>query len=176
MFGLPGGKIWERKNAAAGEKIYIADYPGLSKAGFIALKKGYQGFEEAKKRFLSPDPFPLFPKNINGINAAIDISDSLISEISLIAGASKVSIIVDIEKIPVHKEVIQMAERENISPEKLILSSGEEFFLLVSSSQHVENFHEIGYARVYDGTPLIVKKNGIPLDFSNINLYSHFSG
>ncbi len=174
MFGEKKCEPWLRSGAKPGDRIFIASHPGLSLTGFIALKQGYDGFEESKKRFLSPDPYPLAPKS-GKIHGAVDISDSLVSELKLISGFSKVGLSVDIDKIPVHPEVRKMAKLEDVPVEKLLLTSGEEFFLLATSPETIENFYEIGMVEDENGEVNYIK-NGSPFDPSDFNAYSHFGG
>lgn len=172
MFGEKQETPWERSSARVGDKVFIAHYPGLSKAGLYHLQQGNDGFDEAKERFLYPDPFSFAPF-CGSIHAAIDISDSLYSELQLISSFSGVSVEIDLDKIPLHNEVVQTARMMGCTPEQLMLSSGEEFFLLVTSPDDVVGFFEIGKVTAKGESNVIYKKNGSYTDPA-VDIYAHF--
>ncbi len=175
MFGKPNGKILTRNGCRAGDKIAIPNaYPGLSKAGLINLQKKREGFEESKKRFLTPEPYDFIFAN-KDINGAIDISDGLYSELKLLSEMSKVEIEVDIDKIPVHEEIRKTAELENLNITAFLLGSGEEFFTMVSAEKIPEGWIEIGYVKQKSEKGKLTIKNGNEtILFDEKHLYSHF--
>lgn len=174
MFGERGDNIWKRSGAKPGDIISIAHYPGLSKAGLMHLKNGNSGFEESKERFLRPDPFSFRPFS-GRITAAIDISDSLLSELNLISSFSGVTIEVDIDKIPVHEEVAASAALSGMPVESFLLGSGEEFFMLTASQGPVAGFFEIGRVTEKGEGNVVFRKNKRVFDISAVDVFSHFS-
>jgi thiamine-monophosphate kinase len=173
MFGEKPEKPLLRSGAKPGDAVFIASAPGMSKCGLMHLQNRCEGFDLSKKRFLYPDPFSFLPSDFSVINAAIDISDSLISELSLIAEASKVHLKIDLDAIPVTEEVEKTAEFYNITVEELILGSGEEFFLLFTSEKNVSGGHKVGV--VLEGSPgvEVYNKNG-NFNFDHISSFLHF--
>jgi len=148
MFGEKPDKPLLRSGAKPGDFVYIATHTGLSKCGLLHLKKNTPGFELSKKKFLYPDPFETAPPSFEGINSAIDISDSLVSELQLLSKSSKVKIKINIEAIPVNIEVEKTAQLLKTSIEELILGSGEEFSLLFTTEMDLKWGHKIG--KVYE--------------------------
>lgn len=154
-----------RKGAEPGDMIFITSYTGLSSAGFYLLKslsekekkdvKTIRKFEnftilnekfglpinEVLERHLmpearKPDNFRKFAK------AMIDISDGLLIDLFRLCEESEVGAEIYLDKLPFHFELIKTAEYLNIDPLKLILSGGEDYELLVVSSN--ENLIEFG--------------------------------
>ena len=175
MFGERPAKPLLRSGAKPGDFVYIATQTGLSKCGFIHLKNDTPGFELSKKKFLYPDPFEVAPSSFDGINSAIDISDSLLSELQLLSKSSKVKIKVDIESLPLNIEVEKTAKLLKIGVEELLLGSGEEFSLLFTSAMNLDWGHKIG--KVYETKEPkveIFSKNSL-FNADIIKPFNHFS-
>lgn len=174
MFGEKPEKPLLRSGALPGDTVFLASYTGLSKCGLIHLKNGSDGFEESKNRFLFPDPFKYIPESLHKINCAIDISDSLKSELELISVASNVGLEINFDEIPVHEEVKQTAGLYSIPVQDLILGSGEEFILLFTSDHIIKEAYPIGKV-IYSKEPKveITSKNSC-VDLSAIPIFSHF--
>ena len=174
MLGSKPEKPLLRSGAKPGDTVYLASYTGLSKCGLIHLKNKTEGFETSKQKFMFPDPFDYIPTDLTGINCAIDISDSLKSELELISAASNVSLKIDFDSIPVHKEVAMTSETLSFPVEDLLLGSGEEFILLFTSGNIIEQAYPIG--KVIDSREAkieITSKNRI-FDLSAVRTFSHF--
>jgi len=174
MFGPKPEKPLFRSGAKAGDTIYLASHTGLSKCGLMHLKKGTPGFKASKERFLYPDPFRHIPESFYGINCAIDISDSLKSELELISLSSRASLMIDLSSIPVHEEVLETSKMLNIPLEELLFGSGEEFILLFTSGETVKDAYPIGKVlNIKEPSVEIVSKNG-RFDLSAVRTFSHF--
>ena len=174
MFGDKPEKPLLRSAAKPGDFVYLASETGLSLCGYKALKKGVNGFEKSKERFLYPDPFLHIPNKINELNAAIDISDSLLSELRLLCALSNVSITINADKIPVHEEVKLGSEIFSIPLLNLMFGSGEEFIMLFSADHKIEGAFEIGIVTDKPGQKLeIIYENSV-FDADSIKLFSHF--
>ena len=174
MFGDKPEKPLLRSAARPGDFVYLASETGLSLCGYKALKKGVNGFEKSKERFLYPDPFLHIPNKINELNAAIDISDSLLSELRLLCALSNVSITINADKIPVHEEVKLGSEIFSIPLLNLLFGSGEEFIMLFSADHKIDGAFEIGRVTDKPGQKLeIIYKNSV-VDADSIKLFSHF--
>ncbi|MCK5807375.1 thiamine-phosphate kinase [bacterium] len=176
MFGNIEKSLWKRDGAQSGDSLLIADYPGLSLAGLHHLKKGDRDdFPDAVQRFLRPNPYSVLPEMCEGVTAAIDISDSLLSETKILAQQSGVTITIDIDAIPRHRDVIKTANNENISLEQLLLGSGEEFFLLATAKKPLKGWHTIGKVLPKEENNCVyLTKNGAPFSLDNITPFSHF--
>lgn len=174
MFGEKPEQPLLRSAARPGDIIYLASETGLSLCGYKALKKGLDGFEKSKERFLRPDPFLHIPNKINELNAAIDISDSLLSELRLICAMSDVSIKIEAEKIPVHEEVKLGSELFSIPLLNLLFGSGEEFIMLFSADHKIDGAFEIGKVTDKPGQQLEITYENSVVDADSIKLFSHF--
>ncbi|HDT11419.1 MAG TPA: thiamine-phosphate kinase [bacterium] len=174
MFGEKPEKPLLRSGAKPGDFVYISSPTGLSKCGLLHLQYSTNGFELSKKKFLYPDPFETVPSSFECMSSAIDISDSLISELILLAKSSKVHIKIDLDKIPIEKEVEQTAKLFKMNVEELVLGSGEEFSLIFTSDREIKQGYKIG--RVYETKEPEVEvfnKNGV-FDLSRIAVFTHF--
>ena len=175
MFGEKPEKPLLRSGARPGDKVFIASKVGLSLCGYKALKHKSDGYERSKERFLYPDPFANMPGSLNKITgAAIDISDSLLSELRLICDASKVSMEIDFDKIPVDEELLRGAEEFEIPLERLLLGSGEEFVLLFTSDSDHNDAFEIGRVTGRSSRDVSIFSKMGELSQENIRLFSHF--
>lgn len=174
MFGEKPEKPLLRSAAKPGDFVYLAAETGLSLCGFKALKKNLKGFEKSIERFLYPDPFLHIPEKTNELNAAIDISDSLLSELKLICTLSNVSMEINFDRIPINKEVAEYSGLFSVPIENLVFGSGEEFIMLFTAGHRVDDAFEIG--RVLDKKERqleIISKNR-DIDIDSIKLFSHF--
>lgn len=175
MFGKKTAKPLLRSGAKPGDRIYITQPPGLSQCGLYHLKNGTAGFEQSKEKFLYPDPYETRPADIEKANCAIDISDSLLSELELISKASNVGVEIDLEKVPVHEEVLKTAQILDIPVEKIIFGSGEEFSLILTSDKKMEELYDIGFIKESGDSKIeIISKNGV-IDSSSFSVFNHFS-
>jgi thiamine-monophosphate kinase len=174
MFGEKPAKPLLRSGARPGDRVYIAASTGLSHCGLLHLKNRSKGFEKSVEKFLFPSPFDSIPQNINDINCAIDISDSLISELKLIAEMSNVSLVIDYDAIPVDDEVKKTSEMFSIPVEKLVLGSGEEFILLFTSDKIIKNAFEIGIVTLKKEKDVEIFSKKSVLDLCDTALFSHF--
>jgi thiamine-monophosphate kinase len=175
MFGKKTAKPLLRSGAKPGDRVYLTEPVGLSQCGLYHLKNGTPGFEQSKEKFLFPDPFKTRPADIKNANCAIDISDSLLSELELISKASNVGIEIDLEKIPVHEEVLKTAQILGVKVEQIMFSSGEEFSLILTSENKMNGLYHIGFIKESGDSKIeIISKNGA-VDSSSFSVFSHFS-
>ena len=119
-----------RNGAKKGDAVYITGMTGLSAAGLYAIKNKTKGREYIKNKHLLPKA-----RIKEGIlcakhaNAMIDISDGLVSELHHIAFQSNVSI--EIEHLPIDKELKSFCKEHGLSPEAFALYGGEDYELIV---------------------------------------------
>ncbi|MBP5406801.1 thiamine-phosphate kinase [bacterium] len=174
MFGEKPEKPLLRSAAKPGDFVYLAAETGLSLCGFKALKQNLKGFENSAGRFLRPDPFLHIPNKINELNAAIDISDSLLSELNLICTLSDVSMKIDFDRIPINKEVAEYSRLFSFPLENLVFGSGEEFIMLFTADHKIDGAFEIGKVFCKKERQLEIVSKNRTIDIDSIRLFSHF--
>ncbi len=90
-----------RGGAKIGDILYVSGVLGLSKIGLDNFVSKSKSFASAKKRYLFPEPRVDLGISINKIaNCMIDISDGLVQDAGHLAKNSNLSVVLDIQKIP----------------------------------------------------------------------------
>ncbi len=132
--------VLTRTGARAGDRIAVTGYLGAASAGWEMLNKKLQFDAETtihlKKAFLHPYPRIAEGQLLleQGIKAAIDISDGLVSDLNHICQASQFSARIDVDGVPIHPDVrINFGDRAL----ELALSGGEDYELLFTGSAEV---------------------------------------
>ncbi len=141
ILGSAGNRdILTRSAARAGDKVAVTGYLGASAAGLEILKKGLsldtQSTTELKKAFLKPNPRVAEGRILveNGVRAAIDISDGLVSDLGHICRMSGVSARVEIDRVPVHPAV---ADSFGDGALIMALTGGEDYELLFTAGEGI---------------------------------------
>jgi thiamine-monophosphate kinase len=117
----------KRSDARVGDIVYVTGELGASGAALACLKEGRAMSREIRKRFAHPVPRireALWLAE-QGVSAAIDISDGLAADLSNIAAASGVCVLLELDRIPVMAGV---SARD-------AAASGEEYELAVTSAK-----------------------------------------
>ena len=128
-----------RSGARPGQLVYVTGCLGGPLAALRDLEAGRTPSEENRRRFAHPVPRIQESAWLatKGASAAIDISDGLAAEVGHLASASRVSITVRLEDIPVV---------EGISAEDAA-GSGEEYELVVTSPSAVDT---VEFRKLFD--------------------------
>lgn len=114
----------------------------------------------------------------------IDISDSLYNEASLLAEASGVQIEIHLDQIPIHPAAQEFCQLHKIRSPQFALFSGEEYELLISSPQTIENLQATlnsaganctltAIGHVHTGSEVVLKRHGRVEKISN-ETFDHF--
>ena len=122
-----------RAGARAGQRVYVTGRLGGPSAALRAWAAGGEPSERDRARFASPVPRidAAIGLAARGATSAIDISDGLIADAGHIAAASKVSIEIDLARIPRFGDAAPMDAA----------SSGEEYEIVVTAPEiDVEQF------------------------------------
>ncbi|HEK25567.1 MAG TPA: thiamine-phosphate kinase [Hydrogenobaculum sp.] len=123
-----------RAGANVGDDVVVSGTLGDSYAGFKLLtsKKQYEEYElRLIERHLRPTARIDYINHIRKYaSASMDISDGLSSDLWHIAERSNVVIDIDLNKIPISRELRLYASKENLNPYDLALSGGEDYQLL----------------------------------------------
>ncbi len=140
VIGSAPSAVLTRSAAAPGDQIAVTGYLGTSGAGLAMLKKGLQFDEETttylREAHLKPHPRIVEGQILarNGVRAAIDLSDGLVSDLAKVCKASRVGAQLRVEKIPIHPLVSAAFEQDCLN---LALSGGEDYELLFTGSIEV---------------------------------------
>ena len=130
------GKSIPRDGAKIGDCLYVSGILGLSKIGLDNYNSNFKELQEAKRKYLLPQPrvdLGISLKNI--ANSMIDISDGLVQDATHLAKNSELTVELNLSKIPLPN--IKKIDK------KLILDSalygGDDYELLFSCNPFYEN-------------------------------------
>ena len=133
------GVILTRSAGIPGDLIAVTGYIGSSAAGREMLSQHIQLDEETmsflREAHLQPQPRISEGKLLidQGVRAAIDISDGLLSDLAHLCTASEVEAKVNLNQIPIHP-MVKAAFKE---PLNFVLGGGEDYELLFTASEGV---------------------------------------
>jgi thiamine-monophosphate kinase len=131
-------EIVKRSGAKIGDKIYVTGNLGDSAAG-LEILKSRRRHAATNSRLVNKHLQPpvrireanLIAKYITGM---IDCSDGLILSAKLIAKESRVGIKIDMEKVPVSKQLQSYAKKKKKRALDYTISGGEDYELIFTSS------------------------------------------
>jgi len=154
-----------RSGAKPGQSLYVTNYLGLAETGRIVMKEGLPEklFPVAVRRHLFPKPRIFEASKIKPYTTAcIDTSDGLSTDTYHIGEESKVKIIIDGDKLPIHSEVKKLCAIKKIDRFKFILSSGEDFELLFTTCKlpKITGLKIFNIGRVLKGKGIYLSLNG----------------
>ncbi len=143
-----------RCRAKKGDKIYLTGNIGGSIMGFIALQKKIKS--TITKYHLTPEircKEALKLTRKYRINSMIDISDGLLIDSNHLARESNKKLNINFKEIPICPECKRFAEKHSLDLKENVLTSGEEFELLFTSPDDInETFvSQIGYVTTGKG-------------------------
>ena len=145
-----------RSDAISGDLIFVSGNLGKSAAGLNLIlnkqKQDNNNNQDIKYHLEPQHRLDVSSKISKHVNAMIDISDGLASEIKHICNMSKCGALIYKEKIPITKTTKENAEKVNKDPYGFALNGGEDFELLftVSKQSYEQNkelfseYHLIG--------------------------------
>lgn len=159
-----------RDKAKKGYLVLVTGFHGLSSAGFYALSQ----FLYADKLLLDAhlNPVPRIneslevSKVIDSDIAVMDSSDGLVDALYKISMASKHSIEIDINKVPVSDKLIDFSVRNKLDYKKFVKWGGEDFELVLCvpcetfEKLDKEKFTCIGKVINKDANPCVLIKDG----------------
>lgn len=154
-----------RSGAKPGDYIYITGYPGISEAGRLLLFHKIRGFKDLKERHKTPYPrIEVMKKIKNYINAMIDTSDGLSTDAFHLAEESKLKMVIEKDKIPVHNDLLKACKILKKEPEEFILNGGEDYELLFTSKfqceGYIKNVKVTKIGKVEEGRGVFLKVDG----------------
>ncbi len=137
---------------------------GNSSAGLYALMNFLYADDFLKKSHLEPqarvNEALELSKIMNSDIAGMDTSDGLIDSLYKIACASKHSIELDFNKIPVSSQLLEFSKQNNLDYKNFVLWGGEDFELVFALSEEIyeklsDKFHLIGRVLNKDNNPSV---------------------
>ncbi len=163
--------ISSRSYAKKGDYVLVTGRFGSSGAGLYALQNFLYADNKLIDAHLNPVPKikeALKLKELITDNLAImDTSDGLIDALYKIASDSKRNIEIDINKVPVDKELIEFCKYNNLNYKDFVKWGAEDYELLICANEETYNkldkniFIPIGKVLNKDTTPYVnIKDNG----------------
>ncbi len=129
-------KLCLRKDAKAGDFILVSGYLGGSKAGLELFLKKKRAFSSVKKSHVEPKAkYEKVSGFLKNINAMIDVSDGLASDVTRICEQSKVGAVIYADTVPIKGEVRRAAECLGDDALDYALYGGEDFELVYTVSE-----------------------------------------
>ncbi len=178
-----------RKNAKNGDVVLVTGYHGLSSAGFYAFSDFLFCDETLKQAHLNPIPRVNealeLSANISRNIAVMDSSDGLVDALYKISLASKHSIEIDINKVPVSDSLREFCSQNNLDYKNFVKWGGEDFELVVCVPEDIyqninkDKFVCIGKILNKDSNPTLIikdenKSEKITKAIFEENSYKHF--
>jgi thiamine-monophosphate kinase len=167
-------QVCRRSDATPGDVVCVTGTCGGSAGGLRLLQEGVAGFASLKARHLDPTcRSDLIPALSGTVNAMIDVSDGLSSELWHLATASGVSIEVQTDVIPLPDTLQEAAALLEVDPLLLALNGGEDFELLYTVPTWDESLPGTPIGEVKAGQGVYVKdasENIVPLQAAG---YTH---
>lgn len=139
----------KRSSAKPGDVIAVTGYLGSSHAGLQVLKnnKNNRFFSHVINRHLRPVPrfdfIELCLKRRIPLNACIDLSDGLSSDLRHLCEASRVGAVINCDRLPIHRETRKVSDQYTKNVYDYALDGGEDYELLVTMS--MKNFEKAKY-------------------------------
>lgn len=176
------GKRLMRSGAKVGETIYVTGPLGDSAAGLQAILRGIRRSEEVKtlierhKRPLPHVDAGVILIQSGKVGAMMDISDGIASDMRHIMKASKVGAVIALDRLPLSSELISVCAEQGWDRYWLSTSGGEDFELLFTGPDGLENELDIKVypvGKIVDGNELTWTVEGSAVDYDYMG-YKHF--
>ena len=176
------GKRLMRGGAKVGETIYVTGPLGDSAAGLQAILKGIRRSEDVKTLIeRHKRPLPRVDAGViliqsGKVGAMMDISDGIASDMRHIMKASKVGAVIELDRLPLSSELISVCAEQGWDRYWLSTSGGEDFELLFTGPDGLENELDIKVypvGKIVDGNELTWTVEGSAVDYDYMG-YKHF--
>jgi thiamine-monophosphate kinase len=128
-----------RSGARPADSLAVTGELGASAAGLLALRSGEAGPQRLVRKHLRPEPRVAAGRAAAsvGINAMIDLSDGLASDVRHICELSGVGCRVDLGRLPIAGDTREFAKSLGREPEILAARGGEDYELLMAAPEPV---------------------------------------
>ncbi|NNF52678.1 MAG: thiamine-phosphate kinase [Gammaproteobacteria bacterium] len=129
-------KILLRSGASAGDDVWVSGFPGDAAAGLAVLEGRLNlaatAADYLSERFLLPTPRIALGQGLVGVaSAAIDISDGLYVDSGRVAAASRVGLVIEMERLPVSRALSESCEPSEVM--ELAATGGDDYELLFTA-------------------------------------------
>ncbi|MDX1387064.1 MAG: thiamine-phosphate kinase, partial [bacterium] len=177
-----------RRGARPGDGLWVTGSFGGSALGWEAMRKKLKTKLTApfRKKFSRPQPRIAWGQRLGenpAVTSMMDCSDGLAGDLGHIARAGKVGLEVDLERIPRLAGFDKACKTLKVSPERMLLSGGEDYELIFTlDAKEEENFADwirrrdicaVRIGRAHQGKGVVFKKNGKKLP-NTISGFKHF--
>jgi len=135
-------KIKYRSGAKPGDIICVTDNLGDSKAGLECILQNHCESDLAKvllHQHYRPRPQineGLFLASFSCVHAMLDVSDGINMDLQHLQNASNCGVKIDLEKLPISKNLVKFAQKFNFNPLELAAVGGEDYCLLVTIEEN----------------------------------------
>ncbi|MBW3663487.1 MAG: thiamine-phosphate kinase [Actinobacteria bacterium] len=139
---LLGPEPLRRGAAEVGDVVLIVGELGVAAAGLAAHRAGRTDLLEEHPLVAAAHRRPrALPEAgaalaVAGANACIDVSDGLGRDVGHIAAASQVGVVLDPDRLPLHPDVVAVADELDIDPVDLVVGGGDDYALVATVRPH----------------------------------------
>ncbi len=136
-----------RRNARAGDIIFVTGYPGEAKAGLLLAEKGSDPgvYRPLLERFLLPEPRLQVGRFLGEFGtriALIDISDGFLQDLGHILEESGIGALLFRGNIPISSLLAQFCKAEQKNPLEFVFQGGEDFELIFTVPRNLADVVE----------------------------------
>jgi thiamine-monophosphate kinase len=152
VVGRTGAPV-TRAGAQPGDRLWVTGRLGGARAALEAWLHNRKPLPGARSRFAHPEPRIPAGRWLagHGATAMIDLSDGLAGDAGHLAAASQVSMVVDLDVIPVAPEAQEEAKLVGVPAQRFAAEGGEDYELLVALPDD------------FDGAEEFARECGLPL-------------
>ena len=150
-----------RSGAKPGDLVLVAGPLGEAAAGLRALQLEMNALGEVIDRWRRPTAQVEAGRelSLHDVHAAIDVSDGLAQDLSHVALASGVRVVIEVDRLSACcSDALRLASKAlDMDPLQLMLTGGEDYSLVVTCARLIEGYTCIG--RVESGEGLFIDEN-----------------
>ncbi len=160
ILGFGNKRIITREGARMGDRIYLTGPVGEAACGLELIKSighpvkieedesltlniDWQHARVVLERFLLP-PLPSLPEPMDSITSMIDVSDGLFIDLWRLCRESKVGARLYEAQLPCSRALDRVSTFLGIDTYSMIIAGGEDYQLLFTSSEELDNYYRIG--------------------------------
>lgn len=128
-----------RSGARPGDLLAVTGELGAGAAGLLALEGDVSGHERLVRKYLRPEPRIELGRIAAslGVDAMIDLSDGLASDVRRVCERSGVGCGVDLDLLPIQDDTRELARSLGHDPAVLAATGGEDYELLICAPERV---------------------------------------